>query len=141
MYRGRRARNDHLTAAVVDRRLADRAGEVKVARRLSGDLHDRAKFEAEDSGHGALAHRHGLLHRLSAQTQKTRRVLQRQRPGGAESRVVAERMAGDVCRASGDIEAGLGLQNPQRGDARGHKRRLGVGGQRQFAFGALEHQS
>ena len=140
LHRRRRARNDDLTAAVVDRRMANCAGEIKVARRLSGDLHDRPKIEADDGGHRALSHRHGLLHGLPAQTQKTRCVLQRQRPGGAESRIVAERMAGDVGRAPGDIEAGLGLQNPQSGDARGHQRRLGVGGQREFALGALEHQ-
>ena len=135
-----RARDDDLTAAVVVGGLADRAGEIEVARRLRRDLHHRPEFEAEDGRHRAFADRNRLLHRLAAQAQETRRVLERERSRRAKRRILAERMSGDIGRLPGCVEALLGLQNPQRRDARGHQRRLGVGGEGEFGLGSLEHQ-
>jgi hypothetical protein len=37
------------------------------------------------------------------------------------------------------VETGLGLQNPDRGKAHGHERRLGVGGERQILRRAFPH--
>ena len=138
--RRRRARDDDLTGAVVVRGLADRAGEVEVARRLRRDLHHRPEFEAEDRRHRAFAHRNRLLHRLAAQPQETRRVLESERFRGAKRRILAERMSGDIGRLPGSVEALLALENTQRRDARGHQRWLGVGGEREFGLGPLEHQ-
>ena len=103
--RGRRAGDDDLPAAVVVGRLADRAREIEVARRLRWRSSPPAEIEAEDRRHRALADRDRLLHRLAAQAQKTRGILERQRAGGAKRRIFAERMAGDESRLRRDLEA------------------------------------
>ena len=96
--RGGRARDDDLTAAVVIGRLADRASEIEVARRLCRDLHHCPELEAEDGRHRPFAYRDGLLHGLAAQAQETRRILKRERVSRAKRRIFAERMPGDIGR-------------------------------------------
>jgi hypothetical protein len=49
-------------------------------------------------------------------------------------------MPGDISRLLRDLEAGFGFENAQGRYARGHQRRLGVGGQREVGLGSLEHQ-
>ena len=115
-------------------------GQIEVARRLSGDFHHLSELEAENGRHRALADRDRLLHRLAAQAKQTRSVLERERSRGAKSRIFAERMPGDVSRLRRGLEARFGFQNPQGRHARGHERRLGVGGQREFGLGSFEHQ-
>ena len=66
---------------------------------------DFGEIEAEDRRHRALADRNGLLHRLAADAQQPRRVLDRQRAGGAERGIFAERMAGDEGGVAGDDRA------------------------------------
>ena len=67
--RGLRPGDHDLSAAVVVGGLADRAGQIEVARRLGGDRRDRGEVEAEDRRHRAFADRDRLLHRLAAQAQ------------------------------------------------------------------------
>ena len=60
--RGLRARDHHLSAAVIVGGLADAA----VLRRFGGDRRHRVEFEAEDRRHRAFSDRDRLLHRRAA---------------------------------------------------------------------------
>ena len=98
--RGLGSRDHDLPAAVVVGRLADGALEIEVARGLGGNLHGRAEVESEQRRHRAFADRDRLLHRLAAQAQEPRRVLERDRARGAQRGIFAERMAGDEGRVA-----------------------------------------
>ena len=135
------SRHDDLAGAVVVRRLADRALEIEGARGLGRDLHRGAEVEPDERRHGALADRDRLLHRLAAEAQQARGILEGEGPCGAQGRILAERVAGDEGRVARNAKPRLGLERAERRHARRHQRRLGVGGQGQFGLWALEHQS
>ena len=134
------SRHDHLPAAVVVRRLANRAFEIEGACRLGRNLDRRAEVEPEQRRHRALADRDRLLHRLAPEAQQTRGILKAQGARRAQGGIFAERVAGDEGRVARNAKSGLGLERAKRRHARRHQRRLGVGGQRQFGLGALEHE-
>ena len=137
VHRGLGARRHDLPAAVVVGDLADAAG---LGLRFRRDRDARLVVEAEQCRHGALPNGYGGLHGLSTQAKQTRGVRQRKGAGGGERGIFAERVAGDEFGVAGEIEPGFGLQHAGRGEADGHQRGLGVGGQNEIDLGALEHQ-
>jgi len=93
----------------------------------------------DQRGHGAASNRNGALHGLAAQLQQAGRVGDRDRAGGAEGGIFAQRMAGDEAGAA-DVDAELDLQRAGGGQRNGHQGGLGVLGQRQLVLGPLAHQ-
>ena len=95
----------------------------------------------EQGRHGALADRHGLLHGLAAQAQQARRI------GNRQAR--RRRRAPNIRRANGrrrkrasrsSSTPASRFERAQGGEAHGHQRRLGVGGQGELLREPFEHQ-
>jgi hypothetical protein len=95
-------------------------------RRFLGDLARNVDADAEERRHGALAHRHGSLHRLSPELQETRCVGERERLSCGERGVFAERMAGDELDLVIQREPLLALQDADDRHRDRHQRRLCV---------------
>jgi hypothetical protein len=108
-------------------------------RRLASDRVRHLEIEADQGRHGAGAHRHRLLHGIATQAQQSRRIGERQAPGGGQSRIFAERMAGDESDVAGKVEPGFVREHPHCREAHRHQRRLGIGRQRQNVGWALPH--
>ena len=98
------------------------------------------EVEPEQRRHGAVPDRHRLLHGVAADAQQPRGVGDRERAGGGERRILAERMAGDEGGVARKVEPGLGLEHAHRRQRHRHQRRLGVRGQRQRLGRALPDQ-
>jgi hypothetical protein len=128
------ARNDHLGTAVVVGRIADLA-----LRRLAGDLEGGLVLKPEKRRHGALPHWNGALHGIAADPQQAGGIGDGEAAGGGERRIFAQRVAGDKGGMFPEIEAGLGLQNPDRRQAHGHQGRLRVGRQGQLLRRSFPH--
>jgi hypothetical protein len=88
------ARDDDVAVVVVIGHDAD-ADFRPGLRRLFGQ--GQIGLRADQRRHGAPAHRHGALHGLPAQLQQPGGVGERDRPGGAQGRIFAQRMAGHEC--------------------------------------------
>ena len=95
---------------------------------------------AEQRGHRALTHRHGALHRLPAQFQQPCGFAQRDRSGGAQCAIFAQRMPGHAAGDIGQLHAALLLQHAQHGHGQRHDRRLGVFGEHQLIRRAVFHE-
>ena len=93
--------------------------------------------QAQDGGHGADAHRHGVLHGLRAEAHQRQGIGQAQRLGGDQGAVLTQRMTGH----DGGLQAGLGQPGAVAGDAGGQHHGLGVGGQVQLFLGAVLDQA
>ena len=112
-----------------------RSGRPRPCAASRRPLRHRPCSSADDRRHGALADRHGRLHGVAANAQQPRRVGDRERAGGRERRIFAERMAGDDRRPCRDDRGRFGFQHADRREPHRHQRRLGVGGQRQLSSG------
>ncbi len=98
---------------------------------------DVGEVEAEDGGHSALAGRDGGLHELAAGADGADGVGEGEGLGGDVGGVLAERVA----RGVGDGEiAGVefGLEDAEGGDGDGEDGGLGVLGELEGVFGAVE---
>ena len=84
-YRRFATRDDHLPAAIVIGDLANGARHGGL--RLAGYRQAILIISPEQSGHGALPDWNGLLHGLTAQAQKTRRLGERKGSGCGQRRI------------------------------------------------------
>lgn len=100
---------------------------------------DVGEVEAEDGGHGSLAGGDGGLHELAAGADGADGVGEGERMGGDVGGVLAEGVAGGV--GDGEI-AGfqLGLEHAEGGDGDGENGGLGVLGELEGVFGAVEDE-
>ena len=107
LHRGGVPGDHHLPGGVE----VDRLDHLPLGRLDASGPH-RIVVETEQRGHRALAQRDRLLHRLRAQPHEGQRILERERAGGDQRRVLAETVPGD--------DGGLGPAEraPQRGTRR-----------------------
>jgi hypothetical protein len=103
-------------------------------RRLAARAFDRGEIEAENRGHRADTDRNGLLHVLAAAPHGPQRVLERERLGRDERRVLAEAVAGHALGPDAS-----GHERPQRRGARRQDRRLRVRRELQLRLGPSKH--
>ena len=136
LHGGLVARHHNLAGRVVVRGGADLAVDGGFA----GDFLRLIEIEPEQGSHRTFAHRHGLLHRLTADLEKACRIGQGQRAGSGERGIFPERMAGDIARGVADADLALLLQHGDHRHANRHQRGLGVLGQGEHIVRALEHE-
>jgi hypothetical protein len=99
---------------------------------------DRAASTSRPSN---AAKGHRLLHRLPAQLQETCGIAYPERTRRRQRGVFAERMPRHIGDISGEDKPTFRLENAHHCKARRHQRRLGIFGQSEIAFWALEHQA
>ena len=100
----------------------------------AGDL-DLIVVEAEHGGHRARALEAGVVHRVGPLDDEADAVVEAERAGGRERRVLAEAVAGAEARL--DAEAFDGVEHHQ---ARDERRQLGVAGVLQLVGVGVEQQ-
>ncbi len=96
---------------------------------------DEAGIEAEDGGHCAFACGDGLLHVLAAGANGADGVGEAEGSGGDVGGVFAKAVA----RGEGGLNAAFG-EDSCGGDGDGQDRRLGMLGELELVFGALEDE-
>ena len=110
------------------------ATQTSASARLAGDL-DLIVVEAEHGGHRARLRDAGFVHRRRALDDEPDAVLEAERAGGRQRRVLAEAVAG--AEAGVDAEALDGVEHHQ---ARHERRQLRVAGVLQLVGVGVEQQ-
>ena len=96
---------------------------------------------AQQRSHRTFAHRHGGLHRLTAQLEQARGGGDVERLDRTESAIFAQRMARDIVALVADRKAAFLLHHAQRGDGVGHDRGLSILRQGQVAVRPFHHDA
>ena len=127
------SRNNHLSGAVVVRRLADFA-LLGFGRHGSGG----GELEPDQRRHRADTDRDRLLHGLAPRPQETRGIRHGEGATRGQRGIFTERMTGDKLHVARKVQSRLGLEDTLDGKRDSHKGRLGIFRKRQHVGWALE---
>ncbi len=108
-------------------------------RGFGGDRRRLFEIDSQQRRHRAHADRNRALHRAAANANEPHRIGDRQRTGGGQGGVFADRMAGHERRVALEIDARFRFKDPHRGERYRDQRRLRILGEGQGLGRALPH--